>query len=753
MSNTIGSLNIKIGVDSAPAAAGFKELTGELKVFVHQVEGVKPAGLKDTVDHLKNAADAADKAKGSVGGLWDKLKGLAGSAVKGGIAGIAAGLTLGLGSVGVGGLGEVLGGSVDLAAKAEASAMAFEVMTGSAERAKEVMRDIRTYAKESPFGVEGTTKATRGLIAYGLAAEKAVPTVRMLGDVAAASGDDAGETLDRLVLAYGQVYTAGRLMGTELKQFTEAGVPLIDELAKVMKRPKAEIKSLAETGKVGFREVALAFRGMTAAGGRFAGMSEKYADTFQGTIDRLTDGIDDLKREFGVALIEELGLKDAAKDGEKFAGEMKRLVADLRPAIRFVGDLGRGIGQVLGEGVRNAPLFAQVFGAALRKASPELAAYADRAVKLIQDLRDFKLDPDQVIDFAVDLGVALGRVVDNLITDLGGGLQSIYEQHVKPIVDAMKDAAKTWADFKTMIDGPANAWDAVKWKHDKLGMKDRGEIPNQPQFVKDMTGNPTLDRWWQSVKKKEFKPADELRKAGVPEEVIANQSAVRDRLVDLLRDLDAAQRELAEAEFTSKFDVDLVKAKKAFNRIAELKKQLSDLGRDAAGVAQFSGMTGDLIIRGENLSRAEAPKAGPLEARARQMKDWAAEEKKLRDAFRAGRDDKRTMGGGLRFGLDFTNAANAAAKALGKARKELEGLAVLPDMPAAAVDTFVAPQLPPVVEYGTAEFARLAGQAMSQPLDTEADLLRRILSVNEEQRDALVAARFAPAPVPVRLSE
>lgn len=117
--------------------------------------------------------------------------------------------------------------AVKKAADMENLIMQFEVMLGSAEKAASVLKDLIGYADRTPFHLEGVANSARALLSMGVAQEKILPTLEMLGDISAGTGKD----LNQLAIIYTQVKEAGRLMGQDYLQIMAAGIPL----AKVFK--------------------------------------------------------------------------------------------------------------------------------------------------------------------------------------------------------------------------------------------------------------------------------------------------------------------------------------------------------------------------------------------------------------------------------------------------------------------------------------------------------------------------------------
>ena len=173
--------------------------------------------------------------------------------------------------------------------------IAFTTMLKSGERADKLMQDLIKFAGETPFGLQSSATAAKQLIAYGSAAETVVDELRMLGDVAAGTGQQIGD----IVYLYGTLRTQGRAYLMDIRQFAGRGIPIYDELAKVMGVAKNEINDLVSEGKIGFAEVEQAFKNMTSATGLYGGLMAKQAESVTGRIEQLRDAIDVMFNDIG----------------------------------------------------------------------------------------------------------------------------------------------------------------------------------------------------------------------------------------------------------------------------------------------------------------------------------------------------------------------------------------------------------------------------------------------------------------------
>lgn len=156
-------------------------------------------------------------------------------------------------------------------------------------------------AVQSPFQIRELVSYTKQLAAYRIENDKLYDTTKRLADVSAGLGVDLG----RLILAYGQVKAAAYLRGTEVRQFTEAGINLYGELQRYFQEVKgeayttAQIVDMISKRMVTFEDVEQIFKRITDQGGIFYRMQEIQAETLQGKIANFKDSVDVMMNEIG----------------------------------------------------------------------------------------------------------------------------------------------------------------------------------------------------------------------------------------------------------------------------------------------------------------------------------------------------------------------------------------------------------------------------------------------------------------------
>ncbi len=173
--------------------------------------------------------------------------------------------------------------------------VAFSTMLGSEEKAVDLMNQLVRTAAMTPFDLKGVAAGAKSLMAYGTAAEDVNETLIRLGDIAAGMSIP----LNDLVYLYGTTMVQGRMFTQDLRQFQGRGIPIAEELAKVLKTTKENIPDLVTAGKDTGEVFQQAIVNMTAAGSKFGGLMEKQSKTINGQISNIQDSIDIMFNEIG----------------------------------------------------------------------------------------------------------------------------------------------------------------------------------------------------------------------------------------------------------------------------------------------------------------------------------------------------------------------------------------------------------------------------------------------------------------------
>lgn len=177
--------------------------------------------------------------------------------------------------------------------------MAFKTMLQSEEKADALMKQLIRTASVTPFGVEDVTEGAKQLLAFNVAAEDVNKTLIGLGDVAAGMGLN----LKDLVMLYGTTIAKGKMDTMDLYQFLNRGIPIADEIAKVMgldvTNAIKEVQKQIKAGKVTSDIFIQAMQSMTAEGSKFGGLMEAQSKTITGQISNIEDAIEQMFNELG----------------------------------------------------------------------------------------------------------------------------------------------------------------------------------------------------------------------------------------------------------------------------------------------------------------------------------------------------------------------------------------------------------------------------------------------------------------------
>lgn len=177
--------------------------------------------------------------------------------------------------------------------------MAFKTMLQSEEKADALMKQLIRTAAVTPFGVEDVTEGAKQLLAFNVAAEDVNKTLIGLGDVAAGMGLN----LKDLVMLYGTTIAKGKMDTMDLYQFLNRGIPIADEIAKVMGLDVTnainEVQKQIKAGKVTSDIFIQAMQSMTAEGSKFGGLMEAQSKTITGQISNIEDAIEQMFNDLG----------------------------------------------------------------------------------------------------------------------------------------------------------------------------------------------------------------------------------------------------------------------------------------------------------------------------------------------------------------------------------------------------------------------------------------------------------------------
>lgn len=190
---------------------------------------------------------------------------------------------------------------VEVRAQFELQNIALRSIIQNKEKADQIFAEVQQLALKSPFSIMQLNTYTKQMAAYGVEADKLVDTTKRLADVSAGLGVEMG----RLILAYGQVKTANYLRATEVRQFTEAGLNITQELANYFTELNGKMVTAGEVTEmitkrmVKFEDVAEVFKRVTSAGGMFYNMQEKQSEGLQGQIQRIGDAYSIMLNDIG----------------------------------------------------------------------------------------------------------------------------------------------------------------------------------------------------------------------------------------------------------------------------------------------------------------------------------------------------------------------------------------------------------------------------------------------------------------------
>lgn len=193
------------------------------------------------------------------------------------------------------GMGTLLQSIVQTRGQFQQLEIAFGTMLKSESKAKVLMDDLVVTAAKTPFDLQGIANSAKQMMAYGSTAESVVDELVMLGNVASGVGAPLGE----IAYLYGTLRTQGRAYAMDIMQFAGRGIPIYEELAKILGVTKDQVSALVSEGKVGFADVEKVFQNLTSSTGMYYNLMEKQSKSLTGMISNLGDAWDSALNKLG----------------------------------------------------------------------------------------------------------------------------------------------------------------------------------------------------------------------------------------------------------------------------------------------------------------------------------------------------------------------------------------------------------------------------------------------------------------------
>lgn len=316
------------------------------------------------------------------------------------------------------------------------------------DQANEIWDKTVQLAVRSPFTVKELVTYTKQLAAYRIEADKLYDTNKMLADVSAG----LGVSMDRLILAFGQVKAANYLRASEVRQFTEAGVNILGELSAIYTELEGRMVSVAEVQEritkrmVTFGDVEEVFQRITSAGGIFYNMQEVQAETLAGMMSNLQDTFDIMFNDIGKAndgvlkgFVE--NLKNIVNNWQKIAQIAVPIISVLVLRWATLKAIILANSGVLGRFIKNFKLGFEVMGAQITRNSAAMG-------RLNTQLKKASMTKFGIWSTALSLVAIAGWEIYNAIK----ASREEQEKMNKTISDGVRTASEMSQKFKVLAD-------------------------------------------------------------------------------------------------------------------------------------------------------------------------------------------------------------------------------------------------------------------------------------------------------------
>lgn len=465
--------------------------TGTAQAAVQSVKE-KLAGIRDKVVNLRVNTNGAE---GNVEGVTASLGRLAPQAL------VAAGAIMSVEKA----LSAGKAAFIDYNAQLEQTRVAFTSMLGSATQANAMIGNLQKFAAETPFEMPGVRDAAQQLLAFGYDANEIIPTLTALGN--AASGLGRGQDgFNHLAFVFGQIRTTGQLMGQDVMQLAQLGVPVKDILAKNLGLAKDELANIGEQGIDADVAIQALIDGMNE---RFPEMMKKQSETFEGVLSNIKDNLGQAFGLSGLPLFEDaknmlLEIKNITDTMLANAQGGKSLFAGILPddLIEKVSAFGETIKKIFKDAAPVADTFLWAMGklvdvfldvgnialTALRPIIPVvttiqrvvygaigvIASILDTVLEVVLTVQTYIADAwDYIYGITSDLWNSAKEIVGDFCTaaiEFIAGIVAEIDAVVSPIVDTFRDTFQEVADwvYESMKTASGYVQDFIAWVDEAL---------------------------------------------------------------------------------------------------------------------------------------------------------------------------------------------------------------------------------------------------------------------------------------------
>lgn len=480
-------------------------------------------------------------------------------------------------------------------------------------RANALFSEIKNFALKSPVKIMDLTKYTKQLAAYKIGwdgvktdTEELFETTKKLTDVSVG----LGASMDRVVLAYGQVRARGALYASEIRQFTEMGIPIVEELAAKLSKVNGELVTskdvlgLVSKGAISFELVKEVFDDMTSVGGMFYNMQEKQGNTLFGMWAKLGDAAS--------VMYDKIGRSETVNKGMK---ETIQLLTDMmrnwEMVARYIGYASVVIAgfvirkKILGIETAKVAAIQQTYNVRMMQANM-LASSNSRLIRAqgvamgvyAQSMRFAST-------MAAAFGTSLQAIKSALITIGWGALIAALGYIVDKLFFTQSNAEKTaealnnvWSETRTQQDQSVRNFEYLADKAVKAaaGSKEQKEALEE------------LQRTYKDILPQEVLELEYLEKLkgnyGSLTQAIREYVAERQKQkgIDEIADVYGAEKRKYESQLTDFFresglsEQEIARFWERFYKIAgDKSKQLTDIVADALQAAGVKGISADLI--------------------------------------------------------------------------------------------------------------------------------------------------------------